>query len=131
MSGVRRFFNISESVDNRINELLDEVKSLGIEWSSDDLDDEVSGFDIIWYLTNKIFEVFTKDFEHYVDSVEEDIDIYDLNFEVEPFNGVYHVLFEYKGVEFDDEYTDGYIAGDRENVFTKLLEKCKEIDEIQ
>lgn len=131
MSGVRRFFNISESADNRINELLDEVKSLGIEWSSDDLDDEVSGFDIIWYLTNKIFSAFIADFEKYVDSVEEDIDIYDLNFEIEPFNGVYHVLFEYQGVEFDDEFTDSYIAGDIETAFAKLLEKCKEIDEIQ
>lgn len=131
MSGVRRFFNISESADNRINELLDEVKSLGIEWSSDDLDDEVSGFDIIWYLTNKIFSAFIADFEKYVDSVEEDIDIYDLNFEIEQFNGVYHVLFEYQGVEFDDEFTDSYIAGDIETAFAKLLEKCKEIDEIQ
>ena len=131
MSGVRRFFNISESADNRINELLDEVTSLGIEWSSDDLDDEVSGFDIIWYLTNKIFSAFIADFEKYVDSVEEDIDIYDLNFEMEPFNGVYHALFEYQGVEFDDEFTDSYIAGDIETAFAKLLEKCKEIDEIQ
>lgn len=134
MSGVNRFLRVSESADIRINELLDEVESLGIEWSSDELDDEglsLSGFDIIWYLTNKIFSAFIADFEKYVDSVDEDIDIYDLNFEIEPFNGVYHVLFEYQGVEFDDEYTDGYIAGDRESVFTKLLEKCKEIDEIQ
>ena len=134
MSGVNRFLSISESADNRINELLDTVESLGIEWSSDELDDEglaLSGFDIIWYLTNKIFGAFLADFEKYVESVEEDIDIYDLNFEIEPFNGVYHVLFEYLGTEFDDEFTDSYIAGNKETAFAKLLEKCKEIDEIQ
>lgn len=134
MSGVNRFLNISESADLRINELLDEVESLGIEWSADELDDEglaLSGFDIIWYLTNKIFGAFLADFEKYVESVEEDIDIYDLNFEIEPFNGVYHVLFEYLGIEFDDEFTDSYIVGNKETAFAKLLEKCKEIDEIQ
>lgn len=134
MSGVNRFLSISESADNRINELLDTVESLGIEWSSDELDDEglaLSGFDIIWYLTNKIFGAFLADFEKYIESVDEDIDIYDLNFEIEPFNGVYHVLFEYSGAEFDDEFTDSYIAGNKETAFAKLLEKCKEIDEIQ
>ena len=128
MSGVNRFLSISESADNRINELLDEVESLGIEWSSDELDDEglaLSGFDIIWYLTNKIFTAFISDFEKYVESVDGN----DLNFEVEPFNGAYHVLFEYRGVDFDDEYTDGYISGDRVTVFAKLLEKCEEIDD--
>lgn len=62
MSGVNRFLNISESADLRINELLDEVESLGIEWSADELDDEglaLPGFDIIWYLTNKIFTAFS------------------------------------------------------------------------
>lgn len=47
MRGVNRFLSISESADNRINELLDTVESLGIEWSSDELDDEglaLSGF---------------------------------------------------------------------------------------
>ena len=132
MSGVNRFLSISESADNRINELLDEVESLGIEWSSDELDDEglaLSGFDIIWYLTNKIFTAFISDFEKYVESVDGNVDFYDLNFEVEPFNGAYHVLFEYRGVDFDDEYTDGYISGDRVTVFAKLLEKCEEIDD--
>lgn len=132
MSGVNRFLNISESADLRINELLDEVESLGIEWSSDELDDEglaLSGFDIIWYLTNKIFTAFISDFEKYVESVDGDVDFYDLNFEIEPFNGVYHVLFEYQGVDFDDEYTDGYISGDRATVFAELLEKCEEIDD--
>lgn len=132
MGGVNRFLNISESADNRINELLDTVESLGIEWSSDELDDEglaLSGFDIIWYLTDKVFTAFLADFEKYVDSVGDDIDIYDLNFEVEPFNGAYHVLFEYQGVEFDDEFTDSYIVGDRDAVFAKLLEKCREIDD--
>lgn len=32
-------------------------------------------------------------------------------------------------VEFDDEFTDSYIVGDRDAVFTKLLEKCREIDD--
>lgn len=132
MSGVNRFLNISESADLRINELLDEVESLGIEWSADELDDEglaLSGFDIIWYLTDKIFTAFLSDFEKYVESVDGDVDFYDLNFEIEPFNGTYHVLFEYQGVDFDDEYTDGYISGDRATVFAKLLEKCEEIDD--
>ena len=132
MSGVNRFLSISESADNRINELLDTVESLGIEWSSDELDDEglaLSGFDIIWYLTDKIFTAFISDFEKYVESVDGNVDFYDLNFEVEPFNGDYHVLFEYRGVDFDDEYTDGYISGDRATVFAKLLEKCEEIDD--
>ena len=133
MRGVNRFLSISESADNRINELLDTVESLGIEWSSDELDDEglaLSGFDIIWYLTNKIFTAFISDFEKYVESVDGNVDFYDLNFEVESFNGAYHVLFEYPGVDFDDEYTDGYISGDRATVFAELLEKCREIDEI-
>lgn len=126
-------FTISESADLRINELLDEVESLGIKWSADELDDEglaLSGFDIVWYLTNKIFTAFISDFEKYVESVGGDVDFYDLNFEVKPFNGAYHVLFEYQEIDFDDEYTDGYISGDRDTVFAELLEKCREIDEI-
>ena len=134
MSGARRFFNISESADIRINELLDNLETLGIEYDLDEFmgDDEeigISGSGIIWYLTNKIFVAFLDDFEKYVGSVDGDVDFYDLNFEVEPFNGAYHVLFEYRGVDFDDKYTDGYISGDRATVFAKLLEKCEEIAE--
>lgn len=133
MSGTRRFFNISESADIRINELLDNLETLGIEYSLDEFmgDEEVgvSGSGIIWYLTGKIFNAFLSDFETYVESVDEDVDFYDFDFEIESFNGTYPVFFKYRGVEFDDEFTDSYIVGDRDAVFAKLLEKCREIDD--
>lgn len=135
MCGVRRFFNISESADIRINELLDELETLGIEYSSDEfINDEeigISGVDIIWYLTNKIFNAFKTDFERYVENVGGGIEVCDLDFEITPFNGTYHVLFVYERVEFDDEFIDSYIVGDRERVFSKLLEKCKDIGGVQ
>lgn len=64
-----------------------------------------------------------------MESVDEDVDFYDFDFEIEPFNGTYPVFFKYRGVEFDDEFTDSYIVGDRDAVFAKLLEKCREIDD--
>lgn len=54
MSGTRRFFNISESADIRIDELLDNLETLGIEYDLDEFmgDDEeigISGSSIIKY----------------------------------------------------------------------------------
>ena len=134
MSGTRRFFNISESADIRIDELLDNLETLGIEYDLDEFmgDDEeigISGSSIIRYLTDKICNAFLSDFNTYVESVDEDVDFYDFDFVIESFNGTYPVFFKYRGVEFDDEFTDSYIVGDRDAVFAKLLEKCEEIDD--
>lgn len=50
MSGTRRFFNISESADIRINELLDNLETLRIEYSSDEfLGDERGRYKWVWH----------------------------------------------------------------------------------
>lgn len=139
MSGTRRFFSISKSVDIRINELLDDLETLGIEYSFDEFMEDkenslslsVNGLNIIRYLTTKIFNAFQTDFEKYVENVGGGIEVCDLDFEITPFNGTYRVIFVYERVEFDDEFIDSYIAGDRERVFAKLLEECKDIGGVQ
>ena len=134
MSGIRRFFGISESADKRIDELLDDLDELEIKYSIEEFNSDisqVSGVNIIHWLMCKILKAFRSDFEQCVEEVDGNINLYEFVVDICTIDGDCWFELSYKGTPIIGTFIDSYISGDRDFVFAKLLEKCRELDEIQ
>lgn len=123
MSGLVRLLGIGSLDDNFIEDLLDDLDDLGIQYPDMSDVDLTDANEIIYSLMYEISSAFLSDFSQYVIDNGIDFDLDNFQIDIRP-----NCLASEYEISYNDEYAsssciDTYISGDKEDAFNGLLKE--------